>query len=202
MLRRLPNPQLESYILAAGWNDKQIHKLVSSIKKEPDQPVKEDDASFCRNLYHQFDHHKLNRGSDAMIIAIAEQWTTQGKVDGLPATPPAGVKVSPDEAAFLHRFYERRMEISALQEAILYTMNLDAYRKQHGRLPLKWDHAVPGGGKIELICEKEPILRLSDNRTSAERAGPGWLAVTPGQSFATAEFPLRPVAKTARVSRN
>lgn len=197
-LRNLPNPAVEAFLLVDGWTEREFQELIDEDSEE--EPS--DDAAFCRTLYRQVDEFRGSRVvSPPTSVAVARTWKTTGKASELPAESPAGVKVTPAEADFLHRFCDRQRELVWLQNAALYALNLDAYQTQHRRYPQRWDHPVPGGGMLELVSGTAPLLRLTDARDEAQRAGPAWLGRTPDQALPPLDFPLRPVVDRAGASR-
>ncbi len=201
-LRNLPDPAVEAFLIVDGWTEQQMHQPTSGYDVEDPGESHQDDAAFCRMFYKQIDDLKnSHRESPSASLAVARFWKKQGKAGELPQELPAGVKVTPAEAGFLHRFCDRKREIIWLQNAVLYAMNLDAYQKQHGCHPMRWDHAVPGGGMVDFVPGAVPSLRLTDARSAAQRAGPAWLGRNPAELQPSLHFPLCPVAEKTGTRR-
>ena len=201
-LRNLPDPAIEGFLIVDGWSDHEMQQLTSDYETENAGEQQDDDAAFCRNFYKQIDVlRNRDEGSPPASLAIARFWKQEGEAGELPEESPGGVKVTLAEASFLHQFCDRKREIVWLQNALLYAMNLDAYQTQHGRLPTRWDHAVPSGGMVDFVPGAAPSLRLTDARSAAQRAGPAWLGRSPDELQPPQLFPLRPVVDKSRVSR-
>ena len=197
-LRNLPDPAVEAFLVVDGWSDEQMQRLSAAADATASEP---DDATFCRMFYQQIDDlRNRQRALPAASLAVARFWKKEGTAEELPAEVPAGVKVTAAEAGFLHRFCERRREVVWHQNALLYAMNLDAYQKQHGHHPTRWDHELPGGGRVDFIPGAAPAIRLTDARSEAQRAGPAWLGRRPDALQPAVDFPLRPVADGAGAS--
>lgn len=197
-LRNIPNPAVEAFLLVDGWTEREFQQLLDGDSEEESS----DDAAFCRTIYRQVDEFRGSRDTPPPIsVAVARIWKSTGKASELPAESPAGVQVTPAEADFLHHFCDRQRELVWLQNATLYTLNLDAYQAQHRRYPEQWDRPAPGGGMMELVNGAAPILRLTDDRNEAQRAGPAWLGRTPDQVSPPVDFPLRPVVAHTGASR-
>ena len=197
-LRNLPDPAVEAFLVVDGWSDEQMQRLSAAADATAAEP---DDATFCRMFYQQIDDlRNRQRALPAASLAVARFWKKEGTAEELPAEVPAGVKVTAAEAGFLHRFCERRREVVWHQNALLYAMNLDAYQKQHGHHPTRWDHELPGGGRVDFIPGAAPAIRLTDARSEAQRAGPAWLGRRPDALQPAVDFPLRPVADGAGAS--
>ena len=194
-LRNLPNPTVEAFLIVDGWTNEEMQQLAGNGKAGESHP---DDATFCRMFYHQIDElRNRQQALPSASLAVARFWKKQGKAEELPAEAPAGVKATAAEAGFLQRFCERRRELVWHQNAVLYAMNLDAYQKQHGHHPTRWDHELPGGGRVDFIPGASPAIRLTDARSEAQRAGPAWLGRKPDASQPAVDFPLRPIADGA-----
>lgn len=201
-LRDLPDPAVEAFLLVDGWTEREFQQLIDGDDAGDSEEETQDDAAFCRTLYRQFDEFRGSQhASPPTSVAVAHLWKSTGKASELPAESPAGVKVTPAEADFLHRFCDRQRELVWLQNAALYALNLDAYQTQHRRYPQRWDHPVPSGGILELVVGTAPALRLTDARNEAQRAGPAWLGRTPDPVQPPLDFPLRPLADSAGASR-
>jgi hypothetical protein len=196
LLRQVPNPTREAFLLVEGWSRAKSSLRVSRALKTQAADAEEEE-NLCRGFYRLLE--KPTRG--VAIEKIAMRWVQQAKVDGLPSEPPSEEPLEAGEADFLHHDQDRRQEIICLQEAVLYVMNLDAAQTQKGRLPQKWDHPLTGGGKVELISAPTPLIRLTDARSDAQRSGPAWLGKSPTQPRAAADFPLRPVPSAASAGK-
>lgn len=198
-LRNPPDAAVEAFLLVDGWRERELLHLNDGPATPDLQAARQDDASACRTFYRQLDELKKGRRTQLpTCVAVARIWKTHGAANELPAEPPAGVQVTPAEADFLHGFCDRKREIVWLQQAVLYTMNLNDYQKQHGQFLPRWNHAVPGGGMMEFVAAPAPVLRLTDVRNEAQRAGPGWLGRHPDEAQPPVDFPLQPVAATTR----
>ena len=196
-LRNLPDPAVEAFLVVDGWTDEHMQRLSNGDEATESES---DDATFCRMFYQQIDDlRNRQRALPSASLAVARFWKKDGKAEELPAEAPGGVRATAAEAGFLHRFCERRREVVWHQNAVLYAMNLDAYQKQHGRHPVRWDHEVPGGGRVDFIPGAVPAIRLTDARNEAQRAGPAWLGRRPDALQPAVDFPLRPVVDRAGI---
>jgi Zn-dependent protease len=193
LLRQVPNPAREAFLLVEGWSRLETLSRFSRTLETPTATSEEEDENLCRGLYRllQKPEEELSRG--VIVEKIALRWVQQGKVDGLPDESPSEEPVKDNEVHFLRSDRDRRQEIIWLQETVLHVMNLDATQKQKGRLPEKWDHPLAGGGKLELISAPKPTIRLTDARSEAQHSGPAWLGKSPAVPRAAIDFPLRPV---------
>lgn len=197
-LRKTPDPALEAFLLVDGSSNLEIEGIVDEFDNQ-DTPAGHDDASFFRDLYRKIDQCMHDRGNTApMSVALASQWKKSGKAGELPDQAPGSTPIKPAEAELLYRFVDQRREVSWHQYAVLSVISLDDFQRLKARLPERWEHPIPGGGKMELIHGTTPVLRVSDVRSDAQRSGPAWLGRSPDPVQRSFDLPLRPFVETAK----
>jgi hypothetical protein len=193
LLRQVPNPTREAFLLVDGWSRLRGLLRISQSLEKPTATAEVEDENLCRGLYRLLERPEKDLSCGVAVEKTAMRWVQQCKVDGLPEELPSEELVKPAEANFLRHDRDRRQEIIWLQETVLYVMSLDANRKQKGQLPQKWEHPLTGGGKLELISAPKPMIRLTDARSEAQQSEPVWLGKSPAVLKAAVDFPLRPV---------
>lgn len=191
-LGKTPDPASEAALLVDGWSQMEIKRLVESGKDRlAAPPVHKSDSGYFRSLYTKLD--ELRKSADQILpapVAVAQWWKTDGKAEVLPDKLPGLTKLSAGDAEYLYAFCDRRQESAWMRASVLSAIQLDLYQKQNGRLPSRWQALLPGGGNIELIPGPAPVIRLSDKRDDAQRAGPAWLRKAPAPQRPIREFPL------------
>lgn len=194
LLRTAPKADQEAFLLADGWSDKEFggSSWLDNLQNEADGM--NDDASFFRQFYQAIDNRNSIIGSDPLAYQVAAHWKKGGNPGELPAEAPAKRPVAKEEAEYLRGFLERRREVLWQQYAILYTFNVEDFRRQKARLPQQWTKEIPGGAVIELVHGDKPCLRVSDRRGEDVRSSPTWLGLQAAPTIPAIEVPLSPVS--------
>ena len=199
-LRTAPAADHEAFLLAEGWSEAEVIGSTGMETPEGDAAESMDDASFFRAFYQNFDKRKNALISNPLPYQVARIWKQSGNADTLPAEPPLKSRATAVESHYVRAFLERRRELLWHQYAVLYTFNVDDFRRRKARLPESWRKEIPGGGRIELVHGTRPILRLTDVRDEQTRRSPEWVGPQTVPPLPAIEVPLSPVSHRSDMS--
>jgi hypothetical protein len=188
-----PDPARQAFLLVDGWMQMELRHMADGLTSEKaDDSLS--DAVFFRSIYRKIDElRKHGRSGESACVAVARVWKKSGNVTGLPTTAPMKAGAAAQEADYLHRFCDKRREITWFLNSVLNMMNFDSHQEKRGRLPAKWESPLNGGGTMEFVSGENPAILLRDTRDDAQRAGPSWLGRQPDPAQPAWRFPLRPM---------
>ncbi|WP_367874301.1 hypothetical protein [Luteolibacter sp. Populi] len=204
-LNKVPVPEVENRLLVDGgiWNgitDTTPHDAESIL--DGSLPAVLDDARFWRRVHERrqafLNHACLGREEMMCTAAVARHWKLSRKVGELPEDLKGMDPPWSGEGAHIAEFCEAHRMIGLRRLTTIAALRLEKHRRQTGKLPTMWKHALPGGGNLELVPGDEPKLVLEDRESG--RKLPKWLADVPQPEPVGHVCRLNP-SQTAALSR-
>jgi hypothetical protein len=171
-----PDPEVEGLLMVAEWAERTRIAAISDAAAQASL-----DPRFWRDLYPRIRTvrrllEEQRSTNPPASVALARYWRTSRRVGELPPQIGVSVSVSPGEASLILDFCEEHRQLTWRRIATLSALRLEAYRQKTGAFPDLWKHSVPGGATMELVKERGPLLRLTDNRDQLRSRIPYWLA--------------------------
>ena len=171
-----PDPEVEGLLMVAAWAERTRVAAISDAAAQASL-----DPRFWRDLYPRIrtvrrllaEQQSTNPPAS---VALARYWRTSRRVGELPPQIGVSVHVSPGEASLILEFCEGHRQLTWRRISTLSSLRLESYRQKTGAFPELWKHSVPGGATMELIKERGPLLRMTDNRDQLRSRIPYWLA--------------------------
>ena len=180
-LNKAPLPEVENKLLVEGWTMRQIGPAFA-VPEESDEGEPAEFRSpdmlwkqAYRELRTVVQSGLLNPSSTSASVALARHWKKSRKVGELPAEIAESFSPGKGEAEYIAAFCEGHRRTTWRRMTTLSALRFEAHRQKVGKLPEKWEHELPGGGKLILVQNNGPCLQLSDQRQAAQKALPAWL---------------------------